>query len=91
MVSRNDEILLKKMYVAIIKEGTISDIDLQEKCGRMSISTYNKLKPYLLRHKTYGGRIEYDKNSKTWTIALTAAERLEVEAKMQLEEKNSFV
>lgn len=79
------------MYAAILKEGSISDMDLMEKCGRMSIATYNKYKPYLLRHKVYGDKVNFDKPSKTWSIAMTTLEKMEQEAKMNIEEKQKLV
>lgn len=36
--------------------------ELQERCGNMPISTYNKLKPYL--EEEYQGILAYDKSRK---------------------------
>ena len=58
MVSANENSKLRKMYAIILSHGLIGRTDLQKLCGKMSISTYNKLKPYLL--EKYESVIEYD-------------------------------
>lgn len=58
MVSANENSKLRKMYAVILSHGLIGRTELQKKCGKMSISTYNKLKPYLL--EKYEAVLEYD-------------------------------
>ncbi len=58
MVSANENSKLRKMYAVILSHGLIGRTDLQKQCGKMSISTYNKLKPYLL--EKYDSQIDYD-------------------------------
>ena len=58
MVSANENSKLRKMYAIILSHGLIGRTDLQKLCGKMSISTYNKLKPYLL--EKYEAVIDYD-------------------------------
>ena len=58
MVSANENSKLRKMYAVILSHGLIGRTDLQKQCGKMSISTYNKLKPYLL--EKYDKELDYD-------------------------------
>ena len=60
MVSVRENSLLKRMYSIVKKEGVIESLELQDRCGRMSISTYNKLKrPFL---KIYQDKIGFQKH-----------------------------
>lgn len=66
MVSSNEEAKLRKMYGQILIHGIINRTELQKDCGKMSISSYNKMKPYLL--EKYYDKIGYDKDRKTWYL-----------------------
>lgn len=58
MVSANENSKLRKMYAIILTNGVVGRTELQRTCGKMSISTYNKLKPYLL--EKYESEIGFD-------------------------------
>ena len=59
MVSTREHSILKRMYSVVKREGVVESLDLQDFCGRMSISTYNKLKrPFL---KIYQDKIGFQK------------------------------
>lgn len=66
MVSVNENSKLKRMYGIVKREGILDRTALQEMCGHMPISTYNKLLPYFL--EKYEGNIEYDKQTKTFRV-----------------------
>ena len=60
MVSVREHSLLKRMYSVVKREGVVESLDLQDMCGRMSISTYNKLKrPFL---KIYQDKVGFQKH-----------------------------
>lgn len=52
------------MRIIVIKYGYIGRTELQTKCGKMSVSKYNKLKPYF--EEEVEGVIAYDKARKIW-------------------------
>ena len=58
MVSANENTKLRKMFAIIHRDGVIGRTELQKESGKMSISTYNKLKPYLL--EKYESEIAFD-------------------------------
>lgn len=62
MVSLREKRQIKAMYAAIKKFGVITPKEIQTECGNMSISMYNKLKPYL--EEEYEGRMEYRRDRK---------------------------
>ena len=64
MVSSSELSKMNRMFAKIKEYGVIGRTELQEKCGKMPISTYNKLKPYF--EERYSGKVAYDKDSKTW-------------------------
>jgi len=66
MVSANEESKLRKMYGQILLHGIIHRTELQKVCGKMSISTYNKMKPYLL--EKYSEKLGYDADRKTFYL-----------------------
>ncbi len=66
MVSANENSKLRKMYAIILTNGVVGRTELQRTCGKMSISTYNKLKPYLL--EKYESEIEYDVDRQTFYL-----------------------
>jgi len=60
MVSVKEASLMRRMFAIVKKEGILESLELQNKCGNMSISTYNKLKrPFL---KTYDDKIGFQKH-----------------------------
>lgn len=69
MVSRTEKRDIKMMESAIHMIGSIDVMELQEKCGDMPISKYNKLKPYLLKMCPY---VNYDKQKQcfSWNFKL---------------------
>lgn len=66
MVSANENSKLRKMYSVILSHGVISRTELQKMCGKMSISTYNKLKPYLL--EKYDTMIDFDSSRQAFYL-----------------------
>lgn len=54
------------MFSIILSHGIISRTELQKMCGKMSISTYNKLKPYLL--EKYETQIDFDGSKQTFYL-----------------------
>jgi len=65
MVSSN-ELSQAKRIVHIIKQlGAVTRWELIDK-AKMSISTYNKLKPYILYR--WEDEIQYDKVNATWSV-----------------------
>ncbi len=50
------------MYAKIKQFGAITPTEMQKECGNMSISTFNKLKPYLMEE--YEGNIDYVRQRK---------------------------
>ena len=66
MVSANENSKLRKMYGVILRDGVIGRTELQKECGKMSISTYNKLKPYLL--EKYEKEIVFDNDRQAFYL-----------------------
>lgn len=66
MVSANEEAKLRKMFARIKTVGLIGRTELQKESGKMSISTYNKLKPYLL--EKYRDELGYDVDRKVFYL-----------------------
>ena len=62
MVSLREKRQIKAMYATIKKLGCCTASDIQSDNGNMSISTFNKLKPYLMDE--YEGRMEYRRDRK---------------------------
>lgn len=66
MVSVNENSKLRKMFAVILSNGVIGRTELQQACGKMSISTYNKLKPYLL--EKYETEIGFDNDRQAFYL-----------------------
>jgi len=66
MVSANEEAKLRRMFAYIKNVGIIGRTELQKNCGKMSISLYNKLKPYLL--EKYKDELGYDGDRKVFYL-----------------------
>lgn len=64
MVSRTEKRDIRIMGTVIHQMGSIDVMELQEKCGDMPISKYNKLKPYLLKMCPY---VEYNKQKQMFS------------------------
>ena len=64
MVSLREKRQIKRMYASIKRLGCCTPSDIQADNGNMSISTFNKLKPYLM--EDYEGRIEYLRSRKVF-------------------------
>ncbi len=62
MVSNREKRQIKGLYRTIKRLGCCTARDIQDDNGNMSISTFNKLKPYLL--EDYEGNIEYHRDRK---------------------------
>lgn len=71
MVSKEDMKILLKMRQKLYEMGELSEIEIQDACTpALSISTYNKLKPYFL--KVFAGQVECEKSrKKQWRFIYT--------------------
>ena len=86
MVSNREKRQIKHMYASIKKLGCCTARDIQDDCGNMSISTFNKLKPYLL--EDYEGRMEYRRDRKMF-VDLNPDEQMKEEIQKVMEQYQS--
>lgn len=84
MVSKEDMKLLYKMRQKLYECGQLSIIQIQDACTpALSISTYNKLKPYFL--KVFDGQVEYEKSrDKEWRFIYTESQLDSVDLEQNL-------
>jgi len=84
MVSRTEKRDIRMMESAIHMIGSIDVMELQEKCGDMPISKYNKLKPYLLKMCPY---VIYNKQKQcfSWNFGLEKEDTQRKQKKIELQ------